>query len=128
MIPKFINQYIPNLKSQYINQPVSPVNFQVSLPAVAKKLLDRSPKPSAWLSSDDFLRPANEAFEWELQGIWGRLLGFFMGFHRMLLYLCGILLFFNGHFSMCFSMGFFMGLITDFFPCYSIGFSGSTDT
>lgn len=55
---------------------------------MAKKLLDRSPKPTAWLSSDDLLRPANEAMvdffindegeapvaEWELNGILGNLL------------------------------------------------------
>ena len=33
------------------------IHAEVVQPAVAKKLLDRSPKPSAWLSFDDVLRP-----------------------------------------------------------------------
>ncbi|CAJ1371902.1 unnamed protein product [Effrenium voratum] len=37
------------------------VHAEVGQASVAKKLLDRSPRPTAWLTADDLLRPAHEA-------------------------------------------------------------------
>lgn len=44
---------------------VGPTIFtQVSLASVAKKLLERTPAPTAWLTTDDVLRPASEDWTW----------------------------------------------------------------
>ncbi|CAJ1356930.1 unnamed protein product [Effrenium voratum] len=37
------------------------VHAEVGQASVARKLLDRSPRPTAWLTADDLLRPAHEA-------------------------------------------------------------------
>lgn len=37
---------------------VLPSSRKVTLPTVAKRLLERTPAPKAWLTTDDLLRPA----------------------------------------------------------------------